>query len=123
MRKQMESIEEFQSALRQLVERLLERKPGEALKDRKVIFFIDDLDRCLPTVALEIMETIKTFLDAEGCVYVLLCDQQLLGQGVRAKFKELFGDEDSDAYQRRGREYVEKIIQVSFQIPPTNEEQ
>lgn len=122
MRKQMESIEEFQGALRQLVERLLERQTGKPLKDRKVVFFIDDLDRCLPTVALEIMETIKTFLDAPGCVYVLLCDQRLLGQGVKAKFREVFGDE-GDAYQRRGREYVEKIIQVSFQIPPSNRDQ
>jgi hypothetical protein len=122
MRKQMESIEEFQSALRQLVDRLLERQSGEPLNNRKVIFFIDDLDRCLPTVALEIMETIKTFLDAPGCVYVLLCDQQLLGQGVKAKFKDLFSEEGA-SYQRRGREYVEKIIQVSFQIPPSNRDQ
>lgn len=121
MRKQMESIEEFQDALRQLVDRLLENQSSEQSKNRKVVFFIDDLDRCLPTVALEIMETIKSFLDVPGCVYVLLCDHQLLGQGVKTKFRELFGDE-MDAYQRRGREYIEKIIQVSFQIPPSNRE-
>jgi len=119
MRKQMESIEEFQIALSELVHRLLEPQVGHPLTGRKIVFFIDDLDRCLPTVALEIMETIKTFLDVPGCVYVLLCDQQLLGQGVKARFKELFG-ERSDAYERRGREYLDKIIQVSFQIPPSD---
>ena len=121
MRKQMESIEEFQGALRMLVDRLLNRRPGETLRERRVIFFIDDLDRCLPTVALEIMETIKTFLDVPGCVYILLCDNQLLGQGVKAKFKEMYSDV-GEAYQRRGREYVEKLIQISFQIPPSNRE-
>jgi hypothetical protein len=119
MRKQMESIEEFQEALEELVNVLLERKKDGLKQNRKLIIFIDDLDRCLPSVALEIMETIKTFLDVPGCVYVLLCDQKLLGQGVRTKFKELFGDQN-DVYQKRGQEYIEKIIQISFQIPPVS---
>jgi hypothetical protein len=41
---------------------------------------------------------------------------------MKAKFRELFGEE-GDAFARRGREYIEKIVQVSFQIPPTNQEQ
>ena len=119
MRKQMESVEEFQGALQELISNLLGNDNNDPAK--RVIIFIDDLDRCLPSVALEIMETVKTFLDVPGCVYVLLCDQQLLGQGVKAKFKELLGEE-SDAHLVRGREYIEKIIQVPFQIPPTNRE-
>lgn len=119
MRKQMDSIEEFQAALRTMIEQLLASRGGPEA-GRRVVFFIDDLDRCLPEVALQIMETIKTFLDVEGCVYVLLCDFNLLGQGVRAKFRGVF-DDDSESVQRRGREYVEKIIQVSFQIPPSSE--
>lgn len=119
MRKQMESVEEFQSAFKQLVDKLLERKEAEPDKQRRLIIFFDDLDRCLPEVALEIMETTKTLMDTAGCIYILLCDQELIGQGVKAKFKERFSDAEV-TYQKRGQEYIEKIIQVSFNIPPIN---
>ena len=39
-----------------------------------IVVFIDDLDRCNPEKALEILESVKSFLDVEGIIYVLgLC--------------------------------------------------
>lgn len=40
---------------------------------------------------------------------------------MRSKFKDLF-PEGEPGSERRGREYVEKIIQVSFHIPPSSSE-
>jgi hypothetical protein len=126
LRKQMESIEEFKDELELLIRRWLGEdtdRSGHSSRSSgpRVIFFIDDLDRCLPSVALEIMETVKTFLDIPGCVYILLCDERLIGQGVKAKFKDAFDTADMDA-ARRGQAYIEKIVQVSFQIPPLNQD-
>src|SRR4051794_38472052 len=35
-------------------------------KGRRVVVFIDDLDRCLPMSALEVLESMKLFFDLEG---------------------------------------------------------
>ena len=37
----------------------------------RIVVFIDDLDRCSPKKALEVLESIKVFLDIEGFIYVL----------------------------------------------------
>ena len=37
----------------------------------RMVIFIDDLDRCMPERALEILESIKTFFDIEGIVFVI----------------------------------------------------
>ena len=37
---------------------------------RRVVVFIDDLDRCLPANALEVLESMKLFFDMEGFVFV-----------------------------------------------------
>jgi predicted KAP-like P-loop ATPase len=38
-------------------------------KDVKLIFLIDDLDRCLPENSLKVLESIKLFLDTSGCAF------------------------------------------------------
>ncbi|MBN1186424.1 MAG: hypothetical protein JXB49_29380 [Bacteroidales bacterium] len=120
-KKQIESIEEFQFVFKELIEIILNNQSDKSNTKNRAVIFIDDLDRCLPQVSLEIMETIKTFLDVPGCAFVLLCDQQLLGQGVKIKFKDLY-QRDDELYKLRGKEYIEKIIQVSFQIPSPSQE-
>ena len=40
----------------------------------RLVIFIDDLDRCTPEGALEILESIKTFFDIEGIIYVIGMD-------------------------------------------------
>ncbi|MHC1571844.1 MAG: P-loop NTPase fold protein [Methanosarcinales archaeon] len=44
---------------------------GESLRDRRLVLFIDDLDRCLPEKTIKILEVIKLFLDLPGSVCIL----------------------------------------------------
>ena len=37
---------------------------------RRIVIFIDDLDRCLPPEALAILESMKLFFDVEGCIFL-----------------------------------------------------
>src|SRR6185436_907837 len=76
----------------------------------RMVVFVDDLDRCLPEKAIEVLEAIKVFLDVEGCVFVLGLDHQVIARGIKAKYK------DRDVVD--GNLYLEKIIQLPFQIPP-----
>lgn len=78
--------------------------------------FIDDLDRCVPEKAIEVMEAIKLFLDAEGCIFILGIDKKVISSGVRLKYGNL-RDEKGKALIS-GEEYLEKIIQFTFILPP-----
>jgi predicted KAP-like P-loop ATPase len=44
----------------------------------RIVVFIDDLDRCLPEGALEVLESMKLFFDFDGFVFVVGLDQQVV---------------------------------------------
>jgi hypothetical protein len=88
----------------------------------RVVVFVDDLDRCLPANALEVLESMKLFFDLPGFVFVVGLDEQIVDRAVRTK---LGGDSatgtavQADTQQLRlGQEYVKKIFQVPYALPP-----
>ena len=81
-------------------------------KDR-IYFFIDDLDRLSPHVAVELLECMKNFLDCEGCVFILAIDQDVIERGLRRKY----GDDFDVTNSRRAAQFFDKIIQVPFELP------
>jgi uncharacterized protein YjbI with pentapeptide repeats len=85
-------------------------------KNRKAVIFIDDLDRCVPVKAVEVLEAIKLFLDAEGCIFILGIDRRAIAQGVEIKYKDFAVGERKIPIS--GDDYLEKIIQLSFTLPP-----
>lgn len=80
----------------------------EAGADR-IVIFIDDLDRIKPAIAVEILETIKLFVDWPGCVFVLALDYGVVSRGLTDKFG--VGEQDL------GRSFFDKIIQLPFTVP------
>lgn len=76
----------------------------------RIVVFVDDLDRVPPARAVEILETIKLFVDLEGCVFVLALDYAVVRRGL----KEKFGVAENDL---GGRSFFDKIIQLPFSIP------
>jgi hypothetical protein len=79
-----------------------------ARDDRRVVFFIDDLDRCRPGVALGLLEALKLYMDMPGCVYVLGIDRQPLEAAVDSEYGSL---------GLRAESYLDKIIQLPFALP------
>ena len=78
------------------------------IKGAKIVVFVDDLDRCLPWNALEVLESIKVFLDVEGFVYVLGISHDTISKTIE-HFHEGLG--------AKGSEYIKKIIQVPITLP------
>jgi formylglycine-generating enzyme required for sulfatase activity len=77
----------------------------------RLAVFVDDLDRCLPDKAVEVLEAIKLFLDVPGCVFVLGIAREVIEQGIKVRYRD-YGT------QLNGAEYLEKIIQIPFSLPP-----
>jgi len=97
------------------VTQFLERALSELRKeeDHRIVVFIDDLDRCSPERALEVLESIKSFFDIEGIVYVVGMDSKSINSLVAKKFGQ-----DSAV---KGLDYLQKIVQLPFQIPTWRE--
>jgi len=106
---QLRSLEQFQHNFRALVTVLLRREGEEA---RRLVVFVDDLDRCLPEKAMSVLEALKLFLDVEGCIFVLALDDEAIERAVRVRYKG----------EVKAREYLEKIIQLPFILPPIEDE-
>jgi hypothetical protein len=99
-------------------------RPRLGRKATKLVIFIDDLDRCEAPKAADIIEGINLFLDAKGCVFLLGMDTVAVTASIENKYNDLFQkirDENVDTASP-GRLFLEKIIQVPFQVPPSTDE-
>ncbi len=83
-------------------------------KDNKqgFIFFIDDLDRIDPPVAVQLLELLKNIFTLKNCVFILAIDYDVVIKGLEPKFGKL-----SELNEREFRSFFDKIIQVPFSMP------
>jgi hypothetical protein len=72
---------------------------------RRIVVFVDDLDRCLPTNALQVLESMKLFFDFTGFVFVVGLDQGVIERSVEAK------------YQSAGTQQTQVVIQQPRTTP------
>ena len=82
----------------------------EYTNNGKLVVFVDDLDRCLPENAITVLESLKLFIGDARCVFVLGMDHLVVEQGLEIRFHEKI--------KLSGRDYLDKIIQVPFFLPP-----
>jgi formylglycine-generating enzyme required for sulfatase activity len=101
-REQLRSLEQFEGQFRALLDQYVVRHEG------RLIVFVDDLDRCLPEKTIEVLEAIKLFLDVPGCVFLLGIDHEAVQEAVQTRYQG----------EVKGRQYLEKIIQLPFLLPP-----
>lgn len=98
-------LERFRSELASAISQL-----SAAGKKTNLVFFIDELDRCRPTFAIELLERIKHMFDVPNLVFVLSIDKRQLeaitaavyGQGIDAP------------------EYLRRFIDLEMGIPAAN---
>ena len=96
-------------AFREEFEELLKR----AEIDRLVVL-VDDLDRCLPQIAIETLEAIRLFLFVPRAAFVIAADEGMIEYAVRQHFPDLPVATGPATYARN---YLEKLIQVPFRLP------
>ncbi len=88
------------------------KKIEDNLNGKKIVVFIDDLDRCRPDKIIEIIESLKVFLDIQGFVYVMALSPSFVEKAIEEKYKNL---------GINGKNYLEKIIQIPIMLPEWNE--
>jgi hypothetical protein len=125
VRVRIESVEQFRRIFDEIFRDF--QADGANQKRRVCAIFIDDLDRCMPDVALDILEAIKIFPKRAPCIFLVAADENLIGQGLRLRYKELLAADGEGnvptLLARKGQEYFEKIIQLAIRVPYRTEEQ
>jgi len=81
----------------------------------KIVVFVDDLDRCSPDKALQVLESIKVFLDIDGFIYVIGLSFNKISQLITAYYKEKYKDIGIE-----GDQYLKKIIQIPIILSDWN---
>lgn len=61
---------------------------GIKQKELPAFIFIDELDRCRPSYAVEMLETIKHIFDISGVVFVVATDTEQLQHAVKVVYGE-----------------------------------
>jgi hypothetical protein len=74
----------------------------------KIIVFIDDLDRCSPMCAINLMENIKLIFNQPNFGFVFGLDKRTVSSYLNKKY---------DFDESMGNAYLDKLFQVSFIIP------
>ena len=101
-------VEQLKNRINVLVKQVLKCGQNKGVKNG-FIFFIDDLDRVKPTLAVEILEVLKNIFDFDCCIFIIAIDYNVVVEGLKAK---LVAKTDRDY-----RVYFDKLIQVQITMP------
>ncbi len=87
------------------------REFGELLEglNTTLVVFIDNLDRCLPDVAIGTLEAIRLFLFMPRTAFVIAADEDMIRHSVAKHF--------NDPNAAHVRDYLDKVIQVPLRVP------
>ena len=120
-----ETIENALSATTEILEKEIEeyckRKKGidefkelltEYVKaespDKPIVFIIDELDRCRPSYAVEVLEKVKHFFSVNGIVFILSIDKSQMCNSI----KGFYGSESIDS-----EDYLLRFIDLEYRLP------
>lgn len=106
---------EFKRSLEEAIKKCLDEDELAGNNNRGFIFFIDDLDRIDPPMAVEILELIKNIFEVDNCIFILAIDYEVVVKGLIPKFGAL-----TEENEREFRSFFDKIIQLPFSMPVSN---
>lgn len=77
--------------------------------DRKLVVFVDNLDRCLPANAIATLEAMRLFLFLPRTAFVVAADEEMIRHAVSKHF--------SNPGDRHVSDYLDKLVQVPVRLP------
>lgn len=97
---------------RKELEKAVKLLPTVGETSGNLVFFIDELDRCRPTFAIQLLERIKHLFDVPNIIFVLSIDKKQ----IEASTKAVYGAE-IDA-----TEYLRRFFDLEYSIPVVDTE-
>jgi hypothetical protein len=85
-------------------------------KHKKIIIILDELDRCRPDYAIQMLETIKHFFSVDGITFLLSINKEQLANSVKCIYG-LENDSEHNCFD----DYLRKFVDFSLKLPEPNE--
>ena len=111
---QLASMEQFEKSFEEALTKALG-------SEGRLMVFVDDLDRCLPEKAVEILEAIKLFLNVPQTIFVLGMDREIVRRGIESHYGIFLRPAEGEQRGElpiNGDVYLQKLIQLPFNLPP-----
>ena len=102
---QKENIKKLKSSLEAMSQKIVEET------EHPLVFIIDELDRCRPTFAIELLEKVKHIFDIPNIVFVFGINREELCSSIES----IYGQISSSIYLRR-------FFDMEFILPKVNSE-
>jgi hypothetical protein len=97
-----DKVVETQTTFQQLI-----RKSNQKEKSKRIVFLVDNLDRCSPENAVSLLESIKNFLEIDGCTWIFAMDAGVMASYINRKYEGTTMD---------GNSYLDKIIPEQYHL-------
>jgi len=111
------TLAEVRDQLGRIMRQAQRRWRGRA--QRRVVIFVDDLERCAADKALDMCEVVSQLLAHQDVVTVVVADLDLLEFAAEARYHQKGSDGGApNDYSDVGQEYLHKLIQLRFNLPP-----
>lgn len=102
------SLAEFRESLESLAQEVAENCGG-----RPLVIVIDELDRCRPSYAVELLEVAKHLFSVDHVFFVLAVNRAELAHSIKAIYGEGFGAEG----------YLDRFFDIDIQLPAVERKQ
>jgi hypothetical protein len=89
-------------------------------KIKRFVVMIDDLDRCTPDRIIENLEAVKLFLNVDKTAFIIGADPRIVRRAIEFRYKtdDIKNSIDPDSRNKRiVSDYLEKLIQVPYNLP------
>jgi len=124
-----------QQQLKQAAKSVRDLEVPEIMRFRRIVLYIDDLDRCEPQKVVEVLQAVNMLLSFRLFVVIVAVDARWLSRSLETKYRELFGLAESDSRPDNARarsaaasvgnglthatpiDYLEKIFQIPYWVP------
>ena len=93
----------------------------------RIVVYIDDLDRCPPDRVVQVLEAVQLLLAVPLFVVVVAVDPHWLLRSLTVHYRELFeaaspaGASQEGIWGSTPMQYLEKIFQIPFTLPPVDQ--
>jgi hypothetical protein len=101
--KSQKTIQSYQDRLKELL------SIGSSEKSNKLVFFIDELDRCRPDFAIQVIEKVKHLFNIDNTFFVLAINRNQLLSTIAS----VYGVSSDEASI-----YLQKFVHIETQLPP-----
>ncbi|MCE5305869.1 KAP family NTPase, partial [bacterium] len=86
-------------------------------KKKRLVIFIDNLDRLADEKMVEALESLKTYISNENCIFVVACDDNVVRSVINSSPRIYQNKGNPRIDGKAGEHYLDKFFQQTFRLP------